>query len=406
MLIKDKPWYDTFKAANRDGVLPIKAQASQFRYRKAIIWKVDLTNRLINGGVYEGSWVVEFQDGKTQAVLFHQKVTLQMFLVSLNFAGLHLFTWNIFGEKYDTTNVGGQATTSGPDGNIGDFLLGGTWQSEQGYGDPASGQDSSGVDATISFDYISPIYRLGTHGAKVLKKGDLVVVTRDQWNFGPTTIEYGWAFLENDVGNPRVAASFGKAGELLTMRPNAADGVRLGRADPTANFGLPAHNVEIVGGPIGIYETRTGRVISVVQDEKGVHEWQTKGGFNTLTRRLYPVEGKLVERNVWGPNATMNNFVPVPSMDASVFIAVQSGRLVSRVVDRYGPAAPYDIGPAPADATPAITIDNHETLRIVATSATGVTPLYISARFPPQWERVGDEATSSATESATTGAAA
>lgn len=183
-----------FAPASSEGVLPIENSATQMRYRRSIIWEVDLFGFGIGSKTGEGSFTVTFKSEGGE-VFFQQTVTVKLFMVSLSFPGLNLFTWNYVKDEFETSIVDGTEIT--PD-NIGDYLLGGTALSEQGDLQPASGESSTDLTATIIADWVSPIYLFPSG----IPGGTIVEISNDTWSFGaPKNAEYQWAFLESGSGD-------------------------------------------------------------------------------------------------------------------------------------------------------------------------------------------------------------
>ncbi len=334
-------WYDTYKSAQSDGTLPNTKTAKKIRYRKSIIWTIDLGSLGINGNIKNFEWTIEIDNIDGSQRYFKQTVGLQLFLVSLGASGIELFTWNYVKDTFDTTAVAGVPTTKD---TIGQFLQGGTALSEQGDLQPASGQDSTDLTATIITDWYSPIYLLKEPGRQ-LPTGYRFTKSRDTGGVGNLQSTYQFAFED---GTPASLGSLiDPLGSLITAR-GAYDGERIftGRA-----WGGKFENIEagaaIKGTAPTLHRLRDGRLILAIQTVEGVVEMVSRGGVMGRFERLgYPTpSGALVPSPVFGKDATMPVSLLLPNQDR-LHLAVEGASLYSRVVDKTGVTALVYVGAA------------------------------------------------------------
>ena len=179
-------WVNNFIPAQSDGTLPLDGVAGAMRYKRAIIWEVDLHGFGIGGRSLKGEWTLSIES-PTGTVLFHQTVEMELFFVYLNMPGLAFFTWNILKDNAATTAtdiIDGQEVEPA---QMKDYLMTGLLQSNM---IPASGQGSTNLTATIVTDWYSPGYQFPTG----IPPGSKVKTKLDTWGFGPASVEYSWAF--------------------------------------------------------------------------------------------------------------------------------------------------------------------------------------------------------------------
>ncbi len=179
-------WVNNFTSAQSDGTLPLDSTAGAMRYKRAIIWEVDLFGFGIGSKIKKASWVVQIEspDG---SLLFFQEVEMELMLISLSVPGLSLFTWNIVKDNASTDATDIIDGKELGEGEIKKYLLGGLLQSNM---IPASGQSSTNFTATIITDWYSPGY-LFPGG---IPAGSKVKIKTDVWDLGPASVEYSWAF--------------------------------------------------------------------------------------------------------------------------------------------------------------------------------------------------------------------
>src|SRR5690606_34314248 len=147
------------------------------RYRRAIIWQVDLLGFGIGSKVRKASWTVQIE-APGGRLLFRQKVEMELMLVSLSVPGLSLFTWNIVKDNASTDATEVIDGKELAEGEISNYLLKGLLQSNM---IPASGESSTNLTATIITDWYSPGY-LFPGG---IPTGSKVTITADEWGLGP-----------------------------------------------------------------------------------------------------------------------------------------------------------------------------------------------------------------------------
>ncbi len=179
-------WITAFKPAQSDGTLPLVGSAGAMRYRRAVIWQVDLSGFGIGGRSIKGSWEVTITS-PSGSELFHQQVEVELFFVYLSLPGIAFYTWN-----YVKDDAAGKATTlidgkEVSEDEIEGYLMLGLRQSSM---EPSSGQGNTDFTAFIVTDWLSPGYLFPAG----IPAGSKVTIKRDTWSFGPASVEYSWAF--------------------------------------------------------------------------------------------------------------------------------------------------------------------------------------------------------------------
>lgn len=179
-------WVNDFAPAQSDGTLPLESAAGALRYKRAIIWQVDLLGFGIGSKSATHEWEIQITS-PGGALLFQQKVAMQLFLVNLSVPGLSLFTWNIVKDNAATDATVVIDGKEVGEGKIKEYLIAGLLQSNM---IPAAGQSATNLTATIVTDWYSPGYLFPAG----IPAGSKVDITFDSWGFGPSSVEYGWAF--------------------------------------------------------------------------------------------------------------------------------------------------------------------------------------------------------------------
>jgi hypothetical protein len=179
-------WITEFKPAQSDGTLPVEGSAGAMRYRRAVLWQVDLSGFGIGGRSIKGSWEVTITS-PSGSELFHQVVEVELFFVYLSLPGIAFYTWNFVKD-----DAAGKATTLIDGKEVGEdemegYLMLGLRQSAM---EPSSGQGNTDFTAFIAADWLSPGYLFPAG----IPAGSKVTIKRDTWGFGPASVEYSWAF--------------------------------------------------------------------------------------------------------------------------------------------------------------------------------------------------------------------
>lgn len=383
-----KQWTDTFKAATSGGTLPLDKPARAMRYKRALIWKVDVSTLGISGQVGKGSWTVEITDESGAIVFFKSKVTLSLFLVSLGVSGLSLFTWNFVKDEFDTTRVAAFDTDKT---NIGKFMGGGTAQSEQGDLRPASGQDSTNGIATIITDWYSPIYVFKSPGRPFPPRAK-VKITKDTWGFGPASVEYGWAF--DEAAATPVGTIMDGLGSLVVGCSGAGFGrqgsgsVHTARSWPLGDFKHLDPLAPVKGDYPTFHELGDGRLVQSVLGVEGVIEYQSQtSGLNwERVRYTSPESATPQPANVFSAGVDMPTSLKIDD-DTRLHIAVKDGKLMWNIVNAEGVGHEQIVGAIPDEDTSLPSLEQTRDGGFLIIGGGGI-PIYEANSLPPDWQKV------------------
>jgi hypothetical protein len=381
-------WYLDFNAAKSDGTLPLDHSARAMRYKRAFIWKVDVTTIGINGGLYKGGWTVEITNETGAIVFFKHHVTLTLFLVSLGVPGAVLFTWAFQHDEFDTSVVAAFPTTKE---NVGQFLQGGTALSEQGNMIPGGGADTTDMTATIIADWESPIYLFKSPG-QTLPPRSKVKITKDQWNLGPASVEYGWAF---DEATPApVGTLFDGLGSLVVGCSGEGIGregsgrVHVARSWPLDDYKYLDRGAPVKGDYPTFHETKDGRLILSMLGVEGVVEYQSWTSGLSWERVKYIVPDSVAPKEgpIFSPGVDMPSSLKIDD-ETRLHIAMRASNLVWSLVDANGPSPEQLVGVI-EDADLAIpSIEATPDGGYLIIGGAGV-PVYTANSTPPKWNKI------------------
>jgi hypothetical protein len=351
-------WYEEFHPATSGGVLPIAGVAKAFRFKKALIWEVNLTSEGMTGVDGIGSFTITFTSpgGK---VLFKSVITIRLFMVGLGLPGIIFFTWNFVSDSFDTTVANGKDVTNE---TVGQYVQGGTFESQHGLLDPASGQENTNAVATIVADWYSPIYV--NHR---MPKGTKVTITNDTWGFGPASVEYGWAFLEGS--EDRVDATVNKMGALLSARP-VGDYTQTGQA--WRDYKHYQGGGYVPGVSPSLMEDDDGLLVLAVYDEdEGYIEYQSRDSGRRWARLKYidPETAQRSEQPVFGTGVTMPKTVRLKD-GTRVAMTVDVGRVVVRRIARGNLLDVIDV--MEADDDESYSIEEEDTGKVLIVDSSGL----------------------------------
>jgi hypothetical protein len=369
-------WYEDFKPATSGGVLPIKSMAKKFRFKKAIIWQVNLTSEGMSGVTATGAFTVTFTSpgGK---VLYKSTIGIRLFMVGLGLPGIIFFTWNYVNDTFDTEIAGGVDVT---DATIGQYLQGGTAASEQGLLLPTEGQESTNAVATIVADWYSPIYV--NHR---LPKGTKVTITNDTWGFGPKTVEYAWAFEEGS--DERVDTTISGMGALLSAR-GVGEYTQAGQA--WRGYQIYHGGGYVPGVSPSLMEDDDGLLILAVYDEeKGYIEYQSRfSGRHRWERIKYvnPETAEIEEQVIFEAGVTMPKTVRLKD-GTRLALAIQGERLVVRRIERNIIQAVIDV--MEADSDESYSMEEDETGKVLIVDGSGL-PAAESLNGGRRWAAVAE----------------
>lgn len=126
-----------------------------FQWKYSVLAEYDQQSLGFGSVQREGRLVVQILSADLREVLFEQEVRLKYQLVTLDFGGMVLFTWNVDLQNWRVTTTIPAAFET----------LGG----EQPYTDPGGGSDYSDHNCIISFDYYSGLYLIPLPEGAVFK---------------------------------------------------------------------------------------------------------------------------------------------------------------------------------------------------------------------------------------------
>jgi hypothetical protein len=376
-------WYLNFRPAKSDGTLPNKKSAGSFRYKRAVRWDIDLSGFGLGSQFAEGHWTITITNNDGSQLFFRQTAGAKLWIVNLGAAGLQFFTWSYYSESFDTTLVGGVTTNKE---NIGLFLDGNdVTDIEQGIATPASGYgDTFGATVSIFFEWLSPIYVFRSP-AQSLPVGYKVTITRDTWNLGPQSVEYGWAF--DDAGPLGLGTTFDGLGALLTARP-APDGERVltARAWPS-NYNLLEQGGAFKGNSPTYHELKDGRELVVVQESVGVTEYVSHNSEWNWNRMVYPnADGTQSQREIFDSDFTMPASLLLDD-DSRLIISTKNNALYSRLVTDEGPGELIQIATA---QTAGYSLEQAEDGSFLIISSETGKPVFRTRSIPPRWEPIAE----------------
>jgi hypothetical protein len=375
MLLGD---YNEFKPAGSDFVLPIEEAKGSMRYRHALVWEVDLFGFGIGAKTKSGSWTLELitPDG---TVIFKQVVTLTLQLVSLSVPGLNLFVWNYVKDTFETTIIGGETVTKE---TIGPYLLGGTAESEQGDMQPASGESSTDLTATIISDWYSPVYLFE------IPEGTKFEASQDSWGSGSTTrSEYQWAFGEA-LTRERVDAMYDPYGQLLIAADEYNSGNCFFAIGDGPEYRYPIARGVLPGLSPAVVREEDGTLIFAALDDEGFREYATHNYFLTREPMLYADPQEPTTRKqiaLWPKSATMATLIKYNESRAS--LAVVGGEVLFRL-SGASLGDQVRVCKAVRGLSYGIAADNDGTLRVF--SSKGL-PVAKSGNAGRTWEAVNAE---------------